>query len=124
MQFRTFEIRSVAVNRPVSTGRRAKGVLVGVGEKFDALEPFHPDRAANRILGMGDILSFIEKASEQIDRRGDRHTVRDHSVILVRSDTRTETNPYAGRDGNRAGAILAAKSLKTRTGRGTKRLPR
>src|SRR5580700_3651758 len=43
--------------------------FVGVGEKFDALEPFHPDRAANRILGMGDILSFIEKASVELDQK-------------------------------------------------------
>src|SRR6202021_899584 len=49
------------------TGQPLK--FVGVGKKFDALEPFHPDRAANRILGMGDILSFIEKASEQIDQK-------------------------------------------------------
>ena len=49
------------------TGQPLK--FVGIGEKSDALEPFHPDRAANRILGMGDILSFIEKASEQIDQR-------------------------------------------------------
>ena len=38
------------------TGQPLK--FVGVGEKFDALEPFHPDRAASRILGMGDILSL------------------------------------------------------------------
>src|SRR4030081_1949312 len=43
--------------------------FIGIGEKFDAFEPFHPDRAANRILGMGDILSLIEKASEQIDQK-------------------------------------------------------
>jgi len=43
--------------------------FVGIGEKFDALEPFHPDRAANRILGMGDILSLIEKASEAVDQK-------------------------------------------------------
>jgi signal recognition particle subunit SRP54 len=49
------------------TGQPLK--FVGVGEKFDALEPFHPDRAANRILGMGDILSFIEKAGEAIDQK-------------------------------------------------------
>ena len=49
------------------TGQPLK--FVGVGEKFDALEPFHPDRAANRILGMGDILSFIEKASTEIDQK-------------------------------------------------------
>jgi signal recognition particle subunit SRP54 len=49
------------------TGQPLK--FVGIGEKFDALEPFHPDRAANRILGMGDILSFIEKAEEAIDKK-------------------------------------------------------
>jgi signal recognition particle subunit SRP54 len=49
------------------TGQPLK--FVGVGEKFDALEPLHPDRAANRILGMGDILSFIEKAEEAIDKK-------------------------------------------------------
>src|ERR1700704_2263508 len=49
------------------TGQPLK--FVGVGEKLDALEPFHPDRAANRILGMGDILSFIEKAGEAIDKK-------------------------------------------------------
>ena len=49
------------------TGQPLK--FVGVGEKFDALEPFYPDRAANRILGMGDMLSFIEKASQQIDQK-------------------------------------------------------
>jgi signal recognition particle subunit SRP54 len=49
------------------TGQPLK--FVGVGEKFDALEPFHPDRAANRILGMGDILSFIEKASVELDQK-------------------------------------------------------
>ena len=43
--------------------------FVGVGEKFDALEPFHPDRAASRILGMGDVLSIIEKVEEQIDQK-------------------------------------------------------
>ncbi|MFH1134460.1 MAG: signal recognition particle protein [Pseudomonadota bacterium] len=41
--------------------------FVGVGEKLDALEPFHPDRVASRILGMGDVLSLIEKAQENID---------------------------------------------------------
>ena len=49
------------------TGQPLK--FVGVGEKLDALEPFHPDRAANRILGMGDILSLIEKASTEIDQK-------------------------------------------------------
>jgi signal recognition particle subunit SRP54 len=43
--------------------------FVGVGEKLDALEPFHPDRAASRILGMGDVLSMIEKVGEEIDQK-------------------------------------------------------
>ncbi len=41
--------------------------FVGMGEKSDALEPFHPDRMASRILGMGDVLSLIEKAQEAVD---------------------------------------------------------
>lgn len=40
--------------------------FVGIGEKLDALEPFYPDRLASRILGMGDVLSLIEKASKQV----------------------------------------------------------
>src|SRR4030088_1866819 len=43
--------------------------FVGVGEKSDALEPFHPDRVASRILGMGDVLSLIEKVEENIDQK-------------------------------------------------------
>lgn len=41
--------------------------FLGVGEKTDALEPFHPDRLASRILGMGDVLSLIEKAQAEMD---------------------------------------------------------
>ncbi len=40
---------------------------VGVGEKVDALEPFHPDRMASRILGMGDVLTLVERAQERLD---------------------------------------------------------
>ena len=47
------------------TGRPIK--FAGMGEKLDALEPFHPDRMASRILGMGDMLSLIEKAQSSID---------------------------------------------------------
>jgi signal recognition particle subunit SRP54 len=49
------------------TGQPLK--FVGTGEKFDALEAFHPDRVASRILGMGDVLGFIEKMEENIDRK-------------------------------------------------------
>src|SRR5690606_5212613 len=47
------------------TGKPIK--FTGVGEKTDALEPFHPDRMARRILGMGDVLSLIEKAEQTMD---------------------------------------------------------
>ncbi|HVZ60940.1 MAG TPA: signal recognition particle protein [Terriglobales bacterium] len=43
--------------------------FMGTGEKYDALEPFHPDRIVSRILGMGDILSLIEQAEEKLDRK-------------------------------------------------------
>lgn len=43
--------------------------FVGVGEKYDALDPFYPDRIASRILGMGDVLSLIEKAQEEFDEK-------------------------------------------------------
>ncbi|MDR1205580.1 MAG: signal recognition particle protein [Peptococcaceae bacterium] len=49
------------------TGKPIK--FVGMGEKLDALEPFHPDRMASRILGMGDVLTLIEKAQTQIDEK-------------------------------------------------------
>lgn len=49
------------------TGRPVK--FVGMGEKFDALEPFHPERMASRILGMGDMLTLIEKAQEDYDEQ-------------------------------------------------------
>jgi signal recognition particle subunit SRP54 len=43
--------------------------FIGVGEKVDALEPFYPDRLASRILGMGDVLTFIEKAEKTLDEK-------------------------------------------------------
>jgi signal recognition particle subunit SRP54 len=49
------------------TGQPLK--FVGIGEKSDAFEPFHPDRAASRILGMGDIVSFVEKAQEAFNMK-------------------------------------------------------
>lgn len=48
------------------TGKPIK--FLGMGEKTDALEPFHPDRIASRILGMGDVLSLIEQAEQTIDK--------------------------------------------------------
>ncbi len=48
------------------TGKPIK--FMGIGEKIDALEPFHPDRVASRILGMGDILSLVEEAERNLDK--------------------------------------------------------
>src|SRR5438132_6318946 len=53
-------IKSV-VNRPIK--------LVGIGEKYEDLDVFHPDRMASRILGMGDVLSLIEKVEAEVDRK-------------------------------------------------------
>jgi signal recognition particle subunit SRP54 len=49
------------------TGQPIK--FIGIGEKYDALEPFHPDRIVSRILGMGDILSLIERVESQVDKK-------------------------------------------------------
>ena len=49
------------------TGKPIK--FIGVGEKTDALEPFHPDRLASRILGMGDVLSLIEDIEQKVDKQ-------------------------------------------------------
>jgi signal recognition particle subunit SRP54 len=55
-----------ALSTRAVTGKPIK--FIGVGERIDALEPFHPDRMASRILGMGDILSLIEKAEATYDQ--------------------------------------------------------
>ena len=49
------------------TGKPIK--FIGIGEKLDAIEPFYPDRMASRILGMGDVLSLIEKAEQAFDQK-------------------------------------------------------
>jgi signal recognition particle subunit SRP54 len=49
------------------TGQPIK--FIGIGEKYDALEPFHPDRIVGRILGMGDVMTLIEHAQEKIDQK-------------------------------------------------------
>jgi signal recognition particle subunit SRP54 len=50
--------------------------FVGVGEKAEAFEPFHPDRVASRILGMGDVLSLVEKAQETVDQQSAQEMLR------------------------------------------------
>ena len=56
-----------ALSIKAATGKPIK--CVGTGEKLDMIEPFHPDRMASRILGMGDMLSFIEKAQQTYDEK-------------------------------------------------------
>ncbi|MEI3330835.1 MAG: signal recognition particle protein [Oscillospiraceae bacterium] len=56
-----------ALSIKAATGKPIK--FVGTGEKLDMIEPFHPDRMASRILGMGDMLSFIEKAQQTYDEK-------------------------------------------------------
>lgn len=56
-----------ALSMRAVTGRPIK--LICTGEGLDAIEPFHPDRIASRILGMGDVVSLVEKAQESIDRK-------------------------------------------------------
>jgi len=55
-----------ALSAAAVTGRPVK--FAGMGEKLDELEPFHPERMVSRILGMGDVLSLIERAEEAFDR--------------------------------------------------------
>lgn len=56
-----------ALSMRMITGKPIK--FVGVGEKVDAIEPFHPQRVASRILGMGDILTLVEQAKQKVDQK-------------------------------------------------------
>jgi signal recognition particle subunit SRP54 len=79
-----------AISIKAVTGKPIK--FVGTGEKLDALEPFYPDRMASRILGMGDVLSLVEKAQETFDEkqaqeferklRKDEFTLEDFSMQI------------------------------------------
>ena len=61
------------------TGKPIK--FAGMGEKLDALEPFHPERMASRILGMGDVLTLIEKAQESFDAKGSRTSTKNFKEL-------------------------------------------
>ena len=56
-----------ALSIRAATGKPIK--FIGTGEKLDMIEPFHPDRMASRILGMGDVLTLIERRSRALTRR-------------------------------------------------------
>ncbi len=69
------------------TGKPIK--FVSVGEKLDQLEPFHPDRMASRILGMGDVMSLIERAQDQFD---ENEAARDGGQAAARPTSRSRTS--------------------------------
>ena len=76
--------------------------FIGVGEKLDALEPFHPDRIAGRILGMGDVVGLVEKAAEKIER--------DEAEKLAAQDAEGRVRPRRSRPAASAAARRWAAS--------------
>jgi signal recognition particle subunit SRP54 len=72
-----------ALSMRAVTGKPIK--LIGTGEKMDALEEFHPERIADRILGMGDIVSLVEKAAETIDAEKAQRWPSDAEIRQIRS---------------------------------------
>ena len=83
------------------TGKPIK--FIGVGEKLDTLEEFHPDRMAGRILGMGDVVTLVEKAQEQFDARRSRQAAGEdgqgqlHARRLPQADAAGEEDgPHEG----------------------------
>ena len=83
-----------ALSMRAVTGKPIK--LIGTGEKAEALEEFHPSRIADRILGMGDIVSLVEKASEAIRRGKSRQDGQEDAEGVVRSGRpRRSARPYA-----------------------------
>jgi signal recognition particle subunit SRP54 len=93
-----------ALSIRAATGKPIK--FVGTGEKLDMIEPFHPDRMASRILGMGDMLSFIEKAQANYDEkqaakleeklRKNRFTLQDYYEQLQQIRNMGDLNQLAG----------------------------
>lgn len=109
------------------TGKPIK--FVGLGEKLDQIDVFHPDRMASRILGMGDVLSLIEKAEQQFDMekvaqmqeklKKNRFTLSDYYDQLVQVKSMGSLSDIAGMlPGMKAGALDDAsidESLLSRT---------
>ncbi|MBQ1933979.1 MAG: signal recognition particle protein, partial [Clostridia bacterium] len=100
------------------TGKPIK--FIGTGEKLDAIEPFHPDRMASRILGMGDVLTLIEKAEQAFDEkkaveleqklRQSRFTLADYLDQLEQLKDMGSLEQIAGMiPGMNAGALKDAK---------------
>ena len=93
-----------ALSIRAATGKPIK--FIGVGEKLDMIEPFHPDRMASRILGMGDVLTLIEKAEQSFDEkkaleaaeklRANRFTLSDYLDQMTQLKSRGDLSQLAG----------------------------
>ena len=99
------------------TGKPIK--FIGVGEKITDLEPFYPDRMASRILGMGDVLSLIEKAQEAIDEKQAKEMerkMRENSFTLTDYLTQFEALKKMGGAGALMSMLPGAGKLKLKEG--------
>jgi signal recognition particle subunit SRP54 len=73
--------------------------FLGIGEKIDNLEVFHPDRIANRILGMGDIVSLVEKAAQDLGEENIKkaeENLKKGTIFYARLFNSVETNEKNG----------------------------
>lgn len=107
-----------ALSIRAATGKPIK--FIGVGEKLDMIEPFHPDRMASRILGMGDVLTLIEKAEQSFDEkkaleaaeklRANRFTLSDYLDQMAQLRSMGDIGDIAGMlPGMNAKALEGAK---------------
>ena len=108
-----------ALSIRAATGKPIK--FMGTGEKLDMIEPFHPDRMAQRILGMGDVLSFIERAEQSIDEekakkleeklKKNRFTLSDYYDQLVQLKSMGSFEQLAGMMPGQLGKQMANAEL-------------
>lgn len=108
-----------ALSIRAATGKPIK--FMGTGEKLDMIEPFHPDRMAQRILGMGDVLSFIERAEQSIDKekakkleeklKKNRFTLSDYYDQLVQLKSMGSFEQLAGMMPGQLGKQMANAEL-------------
>lgn len=108
-----------ALSIRAATGKPIK--FMGMGEKLDMIEPFHPDRMAQRILGMGDVLSFIERAEQSIDEekakkleeklKKNRFTLSDYYDQLVQLKSMGSFEQLAGMMPGQLGKQMANAEL-------------
>ncbi len=106
-----------ALSIRAATGKPIK--YIGTGEKLDMLEPFHPDRMASRILGMGDVLSLIEKAEQHVDEekakkleeklKKNRFTLTDYYEQLVQLRGMGRPQPARRNDARRYGQAVGRR---------------